>query len=516
MSLPVAPSIQAFLENEAALRALHGPGALYVKPKAYVVPAVPGASVVVGGWAFFDGDPALLAEGMHLLVLSSEGPDGEMQQLARDPVAVMGVLAPYVKRLAAPCPHFAVRVPRAQIAAVRARVAALPEHDPMARDTVPPTRRELFPVLKPADWAHRDLVVSMPLPGLARADAPIVTFAEDTPKGYVFLTRQEAPHADVNALLEAGVASLRRREADFAMVSPAIAVSAGRDLSAERILDEAFLGALHQKLGPEMWVTVPHRVALYAMRAGAPVTDAAMFVQVVEHDAGRAPELGHAPVSKLAFRVVNGRIVDAVPLAALARVEMPPAVSSGRVPPGSRRSSLPPGILDPSEILPLDPVKKEIKAVILVAGSGAKRFARTIFTATGGVLTEPPNDAEIEHYVLGMGEIRGWKIQFLFYAGDDSLGGLEALAEYARHAAAVVLVQEGAQTHLEPGILSLARAERKVDTVVAFVGPAFASVGWAQASGAAAAIVEPLDDRTTMETLKKIAKLVLGNLRSAV
>lgn len=515
MSLSVAPSIRAFLEKEAELRALHGPGALYVRPQSYAVPNIPGAVVVIGGWAFFDGDPAILPEGMHLLVITGEGPDGESQQLARDPAAVMALLAPYSKRLAAPCPHVAVRVPSAQLAALRARVAALPEHDPITADAGPPTRRELLPVLKEADWAHRALVVSMPFPGLSRPDAPIVTFAEDTPNGYVFLTKQEAPDADPKALLATGLASLRRRDADFAMLSPAIALSAGRDLSAERILDEVFLGALHERLGPEMWVCVPHRVALFALRAGASASDAAMFVQVVEHDAGRAPELGHAPVSKLAFRVVNGRVVDAVPLAALTRIDVAGVTSSGRTPPRSG-SSLPPGVLSPGDIPLMDAAKKQINAVILVAGSGAKRFARTIFTATGGVLTEPPNDAEIEHYVLGMGEIRGWKIQFLFYAGDDSLGGLPVLAEYARHAAAVVLVQDGAQTHLEPGILSLARAERKPDTVVAFVGPAFASVGWAQASGAAASIVEPLDDRTTMDTLKKIAKAVLGNLRSAV
>ncbi|MFO0592822.1 MAG: hypothetical protein U0441_35085 [Polyangiaceae bacterium] len=516
MTLLVAPSVRAFLDNEVALRALHGPTALLVRPQSYTVPQAPGAVLVIGGWAFGGGEPAILPDGMHLLVITDTGPDGKQTQLARDPSAVLAVLGPYVTRHEAPCPHFTVRVPRAQLPQIRARIAAMPEHDPIAADHAPPTRRELFPVLKEPNWPHKSLVVWMPFPGVKRPDAPIIAFAEDTANGYVFLTKQDAPSADPKQLLSAGIASLRRRETDFAMVNPSIAVSAGRDLSAERLLDEDFLKVLHDKLGPEMWVVAPHRVALYALRAGASPADVTTFVSLVEHDTERAPTLGHALVSKLAFRVVNARVVDAVTLDALPRdlrQSLPPAgLVSARAP--GPPSSLPPGVIQPAKVVLKDDAKKEINAVILVAGSGAKRFARTIFTATGGEIEGPPNDAEIEHYVLTMGDIRGWKIQFLFYAGDDSQGGLEVLAEYARHAAAVVLVQEGAHMHIEPGLLALAHAPRKPDAVVAFIGPAFASVGWAQASGAAAHIVEPLDDRTTMDTLKKIAKNVLGMLRS--
>ena len=505
MRLSIAPSIQAFLSNEAALRAQHGPGSLYVRPTAYAVPKTPGAAVVIGGWAFFDGEPAILPEGLHLLVITDEGPDGQTRQLGRDPAAILALLAPYSRRLTSPCPHFAVRVPPRELAGIRARVAELPEHDPLAA----PGERELFPVLKEADWPHRALVVSLPFPGLARADAPIVTFAEDTPNGYVFLTRQEAPDADPRALLEPAIANLRRRPTDYLMASPSIAVSAGRDLSAERLLDRGFLGALHEKLGPEMWVCVPHRAALYALRASAAPTDVGMFAQLVEHDAGRAPELGHAPVSRLAFRVVGGVVVDAAPLAALAAHG---AAATGPVPPAT--GWLAAGIPHPADVVRVDAEAKQINAVIVVAGSGAKRFARTICATTGGVVAGPPNDAQIEHFVMRMGDIRGWQTRLLFYAGDDTIGCLEAAARSAPHAAALVLVQGGPAASLEPGLASLARAERGRDTVVAFVGPASAAEGWARAAGAAASIVEPFEDRATMDTLKKIAKSVLANLRS--
>ena len=317
MSLSVAPSIPAFLEHESALRALHGPGALYVRPQVYAVPRLPGSHIVVGGWAFFDGDPAILPEGLHLLVISDEGPDGQPRRVGRDPAAVMALLAPLSTRHASPCPHVAVRVPPGEITGLHARVAALPEHDPIALDAALPERKEL---------------------------------------------------------------------------------AAG----------------------------VPH----------------------------------------------------------------------------------------PADVALIDAGAKQINAAILVAGSGAKRFARTIFTATGGVVSGPPDAAQIEHYVMRMGDIRGWQTRLLFYAGDDTPAGLSVVENLAVHAAALILVQDGPEAPLSPGIAGLARAPRGRDTVVAFVGPALAAEGWARAAGAPASIVAPLDDDTTMDTLKQIAKSVLASLRS--
>lgn len=317
MSLSVAPTIHAFLEHESALRALHGPGSLYVRPQVYAAPKIPGAFVVVGGWAFFDGAPAILPDGLHLLVLSDEGPDGQPRRLGRDPAAVMALLAPFSKRHSSPCPHLAATVPQSEVTGLHARIAALPEHDPLAPATAAPQRSEL---------------------------------------------------------------------------------AAG----------------------------VPH----------------------------------------------------------------------------------------PADVVLLDTGTKQINAVILVAGSGAKRFARTIFAATGGVVSGPPEAAQIEHYVMRMGDIRGFQTRLLFYAGDETLASLEAAARHARYAAALVLVQDGPEARLSPGLEVLARAERGRDTVVAFVGPTLAAEGWMRAAGAPASIVAPFADQTTMDTLKMVAKSVLASLRS--
>ena len=181
------------------------------------------------------------------------------------------------------------------------------------------TQRALFPVLKEANWAHRQLAVTVPFPGVARPDAPLVAFADDAPGGYVFLMKSDAAGVDPYALFNACVARLAARPYDLASPFPGCAVSAGADLTAERILDRGFLSAVHQALQwGDLLVCVPHRAAFYALRADATPELRAQFVALVEFDAGRAPSLGHAPVSMLAFRVVDGVVRDAAPLRAIA------------------------------------------------------------------------------------------------------------------------------------------------------------------------------------------------------
>lgn len=181
------------------------------------------------------------------------------------------------------------------------------------------SQRLLYPVLKEANWGPRELAVTIPFPGLARPDAPLVAFADDAPGGYVFLMKSDAAGIDPYALFHESVARLAARPYDLASPFPGCAVSAGADLTAERILDRQFLAAVHRSLqSGDLLVCVPHRVAFYALRADASPELRAQFVALVEFDAGRAPSLGHAPVSMLAFRVVDGVVRDAAPLRAIA------------------------------------------------------------------------------------------------------------------------------------------------------------------------------------------------------
>jgi hypothetical protein len=319
MSPSLPPSIPAFLEHEATLREHHGPGSLYVRPQVYRVPGRPDALFAVGGWAYFDGDPAIVPEGLNLLVITDEGPDGQPRRLGRDPAAVLALLGPYATRFTVPCAHFAVRVPPGELVSLGARVAALPEHDPLA-------------------------------------------------------------------------------------------------------------------------------------------------------------------------------------------VAAPPAVAAG--------PDLAPGIPHPADVVVVDAETKQVNAVVVVAGSGAKRFTRRIFAATGGAVSGPPVATNLEHYVLRLGDIQVFQTRLLFYAGDDTLRCVEVAASLAPDAAVLVLAQDGAEERLEPGLAVLARAPRGPRTLVVFVGPTPAAEAWERLSGAPAALVAPLDDDTTMDTLKTLTKALLANLRS--
>lgn len=180
--------------------------------------------------------------------------------------------------------------------------------------------RTLFPLLKPPDYPHRALVVTLPLPGTASHPAlPIVTFAENLPSGYVVLTRQDAEGVDPSSLLGPAVAQLATVPRDLLVLPDGVAVHAGQDLAAELLLDATFLKQVATKLNTsELWVCVPHRVAFYAVSAHA--TDGARrtMTALVRTELARGPGLGHAPVSDLAFRVSEGKIVEAVPYASLA------------------------------------------------------------------------------------------------------------------------------------------------------------------------------------------------------
>jgi hypothetical protein len=504
--LAVAPSIHDYLAHEAALRAQHGPGALYVKPQIYAIPNAPGAGLVVGGWAFLDGEPAIVPEGLHVLVIAHTAADGSMVQLGRDPSRVLTLLAPYAQRYTSPCPHTTVRVPPSEVARLRALIEALPEHDPMA-----PPAPTYYPLLKEATFAHRDRVVTAPFPGLSRADAPIVAFATETPNGYSLLTRDAAPNADGRALLADVIANLAAREAELAFLSPAIGVSVGQPLSAERILDRNFLRSIHDRLGPEIWVCIPHRVGLFALRAGAADSDVLQFVHLVRADSERAIGLGHAPVSPLAFHVVDGLVIEALSLDAL----LAGGASAGKKV-ALNEAEIAPNVPNPSHLVRVDPATKRIHLVVVVVGSGAKRYARAVYSATTSDKSPlgPVHDAELEHYVVQLGDIRGWATYMLFYALDDTLGCLEMAARFSPHASIVIAAQAPSAPALEPPLHAVASAKRDQDAVTVVLGSQGAGADWARRAGSPADVVaSPEDD--AMATLKRIAKLALGRLPAA-
>ncbi len=298
------PDVASFLAAEETLRALHA-DALYVRPRSVETPS---GTLALGGWAFLDGEPALILPTLDILVVTFEE-DDELVSYGRDASVVFDLLAPYLTLHTAPLAHLAICIPEDDKPSLHSRIVALPDHRGPASRAAPARRAPIVPVLKDGAWPHRALIAHVPL--LMRADAPIVCFAEDLPGGYQFVPREGA---DLDLLWREAFENLRAHEADFTVLPSGITVTAGSEKSAERLLDPDFLRVLHKQWGPDLFISVPHRVALYAIGAGASAETRAQFAALVHHEHAQGPEDGHAPVSALALRVQEGRVVGAITL----------------------------------------------------------------------------------------------------------------------------------------------------------------------------------------------------------
>ncbi|HHH29391.1 MAG TPA: hypothetical protein ENK57_13740, partial [Polyangiaceae bacterium] len=119
-------SAERWSQHEDDLRSQHGALSLMIRPRLYPQPN--GEEMLVGGWAFLDGEPAIMPIDLDLLVVSVAGANGEMEAMPRDPKAVLRLLGDRVTRVSAPIEHFAIRVAEAEKADLLGQIRALPEH----------------------------------------------------------------------------------------------------------------------------------------------------------------------------------------------------------------------------------------------------------------------------------------------------------------------------------------------------------------------------------------------------
>lgn len=145
---PKLLAAKAWADAESALRIRYDNLGLYVRKQVYEKPG--GTTIVVGGWAFLDGEPAMLPTDLDLLVVSTAQASGAMETLGRDPAAVLAILAPHATRAADPIDHWAIRVPDAEKAALLDRIRALPEHRP---GEPPPAQPRYAPATQPLPMA---------------------------------------------------------------------------------------------------------------------------------------------------------------------------------------------------------------------------------------------------------------------------------------------------------------------------------------------------------------------------
>ncbi|MFR9754087.1 TY-Chap domain-containing protein [Nocardia sp. 004] len=184
-----------------------------------------------------------------------------------------------------------------------------------ASQPAPPALEEVddrrYPLLKPADWAHRGLVRHrITGPGAA----PIAVLAADRDGQYTIDT--EYPETiEFQALWASAIANLEALNYDWEIAEVAtipFANCSGRDFSAEKILDPNAMRVVHHFLkAPRLWVSVPRRTCLMAVPTTLNPTQTMAFGFLVQRTF-EDDSYGHAPITRGVYVVEDGHIVDFV------------------------------------------------------------------------------------------------------------------------------------------------------------------------------------------------------------
>jgi len=178
----------------------------------------------------------------------------------------------------------------------------------MADDVGREEEGPLMPNLKPGDFPRdhgvcRELLES--LPGGARM--PLVFVGRDQPNTFAYLP---AGSPDVERSFEEALANLARLdleavEHDIAGVE--VLVVSGHFYASEKILDETFMKALHQRLHAELLAAaIPHKGVLVVTRQVVPplVAGFAALAAALHENTQGAP-----PLSPVVFLVKDGKVV---------------------------------------------------------------------------------------------------------------------------------------------------------------------------------------------------------------
>ncbi|MBN9120625.1 MAG: hypothetical protein J0I06_15980 [Planctomycetes bacterium] len=165
---------------------------------------------------------------------------------------------------------------------------------------------DVYPLLKPHDWPHRELVAHRPItdqvPGV-----PIVAFGYNADRTYRFVPRDECP--DAGAMYAEALANLAKLDYPWELGDVQglrFATSSGNDFSAEKVLDPVAMRACHDLLEADrIFVTAPRRTCLMATRDGLPDEEMDLFVRLTLRTYNDA-SYGHAPISPALFILEDG------------------------------------------------------------------------------------------------------------------------------------------------------------------------------------------------------------------
>jgi hypothetical protein len=179
----------------------------------------------------------------------------------------------------------------------------------------------------------------------------------------------------------------------------------------------------------------------------------------------------------------------------------------------------PPRAPHPRDLVLVDAAKKELNVSVVVVGSGAKSFGRALYATTGGPPAGATTEGTVDHFVVRLGEIRGWTTRLFVYALEASLETITTATELTRAASTVVLVQTSGSARIEPALYALAnvaddaRKGSASPRALAFIGPPEALTTLVNEAQITPDVVSHDGERAATMVTKEIMKRFLGAIR---
>lgn len=175
--------------------------------------------------------------------------------------------------------------------------------------------RDVFPLLKPSDWPHAELVPH------ARIGTPeeqiIIAFARDVGDNYELITTTAPEAADSDELHARALANLGALHYEWERADTQgliMATCSGHEFAAEKLLDPDAMRQAHQLLrSEEIIVAAPRRTCLYAFpRSVLDNPETTQLMMKVVYYTFMDDSFGNAPITSLMFVLRDGAPVGFV------------------------------------------------------------------------------------------------------------------------------------------------------------------------------------------------------------
>lgn len=167
---------------------------------------------------------------------------------------------------------------------------------------------DVYPLLKPHDWPHKDLVAHRLITDKVDG-VPLVAFGYDAGESYHFIPQEVCD--DVEQLYTEALANLAALNYPWEVGEShglRFATSSGEEFSSEQVLDPAAMRRCHALLEADRILAVaPRRTCLMAARQDMTDELLQLFIQLTMYTYNDE-SFGHAPISPAIFGLEDGEI----------------------------------------------------------------------------------------------------------------------------------------------------------------------------------------------------------------